>query len=84
MTILNAYTIENYLYNIGDTLMMGNDTVKIESIVNVNGTVFFFLSKSNGYFSVKVSQDTTIAVAISPMPALLFHHHNKLLLEKSK
>ena len=56
MTNLNSYTIENYLYKIGDTLKLGKDTLKIESIVSINDTVFFFCSKLAGHFHSRVSE----------------------------
>jgi len=80
MTNLNTYTIENHLYRIGDTLQLGRDTLKIESIINVNDVVFFFCSKVNGNFAIRVSENIMISLPISPMPALLYHHHAKLSL----
>jgi|694.fasta_scaffold14920_19 hypothetical protein len=80
MTNLNSYTIDNYLYKIGDTLKLGKDTLKIESIVSINDTVFFFCSKLGGHFHSRVSENITISLSMSAMPALLFHHHAKLSL----
>lgn len=77
MTNLNSYSIENYQYRLGDTLTINKDLVKIESIVSVNNVVFFFCSKSNGYFMSRVSSDKTIALEITPIPALIFHHYSK-------
>jgi hypothetical protein len=80
MTNLNTYTIDNYLYRIGDTLKLGRETLKIESIMSVNDVVFFFCSKVNGNFAIRISEDVMISLPISPMPALSFHHHSKLSL----
>jgi hypothetical protein len=80
MTNLNSYTIDNYLYKIGDTLKLGKDTLKIVSIVSINDTVFFFCSKLGGHFHSRVSENITISLSMSAMPALLFHHHAKLSL----
>lgn len=84
MINLNTYLIENQLYSIGDTLIMGNDTIKIESIINVNETVFFFCSKLNGQFSMKIDSNTTLFISISPMPALSFHHLHKRMLAQNQ
>ena len=80
MTNLNSYTIENHLYTLGDTLKLGKDTLKIESIVSINDTVFFFCSKTGGHFHSRLSENIMISLSISAMPALLFHHHAKLSL----
>lgn len=77
MTNLNSYNIENYQYRLGDTITIDKDLVKIESIISVNDVVFFFCSKSNGYFVSRVSSDKTIALGITAIPALIFHHYSK-------
>jgi len=53
MTNLNSYTIENYLYKLGNEYSLNQDTMKIESIINVNNTIFFFCSKKEGFFKQK-------------------------------
>lgn len=80
MTNLNSYTIDNYLYRIGDTLKLGRETLKIESIMSVNDVVFFFCSKIGGNFAIRISEDVMISLPISAMPALSFHHYSKLSL----
>jgi hypothetical protein len=84
MTNLNSYSIENYQYKLGDTITIDKDLVKIESIISVNDVVFFFCSKSNGYFVSRVSSDKTIALGITPMPALIFHHYAKSLIANNQ
>lgn len=77
MTNLNSYTIENHLYRLGDTITIDKDLVKIETIVSINDVVFFFCSKSNGYFVSRISSEKTIALGITAIPALIFHHYAK-------
>lgn len=84
MTNLNSYSIENYQYRLGDTITIDKDLVKIESIVSVNDVVFFFCSKSNGYFMSRVSSDKTIALGITPIAALIFHHYAKSLIANNQ
>lgn len=84
MINLNSYTIENYLYKIGDTAKLGKETMKIEAIVNINENVFFFCSKISGIFILNISKDVSLALSTSPIHALSFHHHNKLSLTNTE
>ena len=74
MTNLNSYTIENYLYKLGNEYSLNQDTMKIESIINVNNTIFFFCSKKEGFFQAKISETKSIASTIIPVNALIFHN----------
>lgn len=84
MINLNSYTIQNYLYKIGDTTTIGKETMKIESIVNINENVFFFCSKTSGYFILNISEGVSLAMTITPIHALSFHHHAKLSLTNNE
>jgi hypothetical protein len=78
MTNLNSYTIENYQYRVGDSYMFGNEELKIESIMNVNDSVFFFCSKTVDNFLIKIGPVTTVQCSIMPIHCLVFHNRVKL------
>lgn len=84
MTNLNSYTIENHLYRIGDIYTFYNDTLKIESIVSVLDTVYFFCSRVNGKFTLRIAEDKTVSTGITAINSLIFHHNTKLLVEKTQ
>ena len=74
MTNLNSYIIDNHLYKVGNVYLLQNETMNIESIINVNGSVFFFCSKTEGSFMTKVSQTKSIVSTIMPINAIVFHN----------
>ena len=74
MTNLNSYTIENYLYKVGNEYYLEKQTMKIEAIVLVNETVFFFCSKKEGNFNARVSETKSISSSIVSVNALIFHN----------
>lgn len=75
MTNLNSYTIGEYLYNVGNQYVIGNNTLKIEAIINVNSDVYFICSRvGQSTFDVKVSFTTHITVSTTPIHSLMFHH----------
>jgi hypothetical protein len=84
MTNLNSYTIENHQYRLGDLYMFANEELKIESIINVNDSVFFFCSKTSGTFGIKVGPVTTVQSAIMPIHCLVFHNRVKLTMTASE
>lgn len=74
MTNLNSYTIENYLYKVGNEYYLEKQTMKIEAIILVNETVFFFCSKKEGNFNARVSETKSISSSIVSVNALVFHN----------
>ena len=84
MTNLNSYTIENHLYRIGDEYLFGQDQLKIESIISVIDTVFFFCSKKESKFTIRVTSDRMVACDIVPINSMVFHHNVKAIMEESQ
>mgnify|MGYP000046783571 CR=1 FL=1 len=84
MTNLNSYTIENSLYRLGDTYTFYNDTLKIESIVSVLDTVYFFCSRINGKFTLRIAENKSVVTGITAINSLIFHHNSRLLVEKTQ
>lgn len=75
MTNLNSYTIAEHLYTIGNQYVMGSTTFKIESIINVNDTVFFFCSRiGEKTHTVRVTSTVLVETPITPIHSLIFHH----------
>jgi hypothetical protein len=84
MTNLNSYTIENHLYRIGDEYLFGRDQLKIESIISIIDTVFFFCSKKESKFTIRITTNRTVASDIMPINAMVFHHNIKAILEEQQ
>lgn len=74
MTNLNSYTIENHLYTVGNEYLLKNETLKIESVIKVNDSVFFFCSKKEGLFPVRISETKSVTSTVVPINALVFHN----------
>jgi hypothetical protein len=74
MTNLNSYSIQNYLYKVGSEYIFDKQTMKIESIIMVLDTVFFFCSKPDSQFYTKISATDRITSNIMPINALVFHN----------
>jgi hypothetical protein len=75
MTNLNSYTIGNHLYRVGDEYTIGPDTFKIEVIINVLDSVFFYCTKKNNEdFNMTVSRNTSVTSKTIPIFSMVFHH----------
>lgn len=75
MTNLNSYTIDNHLYRVGDEYTIGPDTLKIELIMSVLDSVFFYCTKKNNEdFKMTVSRNTSVTSKTIPIFSMVFHH----------
>ena len=84
MTNLNSYTIDNHLYRLGDEYLFGQDQLKIEAITNIAETVFFFCSKKNGKFTIRINPERIVSAEITPINAMVFHHNVKAIMEEQQ
>lgn len=82
MTNLNSYTIENHLYRLGDTYTFHTEQLKIEAMISVLDTVYFFCSKVNGKFTLRIGENKSVTTGIVPINSMIFHHNAILSLEK--
>ena len=82
MTNLNSYTIQNHLYKLGDVYTFHTDQLKIEAMISVLDTVYFFCSKVNGKFTLRIGENNSVVTDIVPINSMIFHHNAKLSLEK--
>jgi hypothetical protein len=77
MINLNSCIIENNLYSLESEYQLGETLMKIVSIVNINGTIFFFCEKLNGSLGFKVDSNTFVNSNTVAIHSIVFHKRVK-------